>query len=297
MRVHFSSTDTPKRAAKRLGRFPSFWDTKHSTLLELTSCVLGYTSFHELQVECGKGAADPADEDLLAAELVVRRAYQAQRLAESVPRFRGDVASLIEAWAPSSRNPSTTGLSEQEDIRDVRRARDRFFNEGFNRSFILFFQKMLDWPLLDLNACARALEPLAYTRSERMDLKIPLLAPGARDASALGIASSSLNELVARYPDGAIVLLGEPTIDVVDGHPLFSPGLLVLDGQSHSLTLSAGLADFDSLFEFGENCYRLQTFADVGSWAARTFAMCRNPSWQADHVRDDKDEEIFWPEE
>ncbi|MBC8741729.1 hypothetical protein F6X40_34785 [Paraburkholderia sp. UCT31] len=297
MRVRFSSTDTPKLAAKRLSRFPAFWDIPHSTLLELTVHVLGYSSWHEVTQECKKGLADPLDEDLSPAELAARRAYQARRLKEKVPELRTRCESLIESWAPSARRPSMRGVPEVHDIRDVKRARDRFFNDGFNRAFVLFFQKMLDWPLFDVNTAASELQPLAYTSSERMDLKIPLLAPGARDAAPLGIAPNTLDSLVARYPDGAIVLLGEPTVDVVDGHPLFSPGLLVLDGQSHSLTMCAGLANFDSLFEFGENCYRVKAFSDVGEWASRTFAMCRSPSWQADNVHDEEGEALFWSDE
>ncbi|MBN3761157.1 hypothetical protein [Burkholderia sp. Ac-20365] len=276
-----------RRAAKRLGRVPGFWDIPHNQCLEITAVVLGFEHWRSLSANAAKGPVSPLDEDLDNSALEARRTAQAVRLSAAVPILKEQQAlSVIASWQPSAGRPDAV-LNELDDIKPVLKARDAFFEQGLHRAYIVFFKEMLDWALFDINLAARVREPLAFIHSRRFDLSIPLLAPAALAENPTGFESDDLRQLEKKYPDGAIALLGQPLVDQTsDGQHWFTPGALVMDGQSIAISLRAGLG-FEDLFEFRENQYRLLNFADVGQWCARTFAMCQSPKWQLDNGFDE----------
>lgn len=58
-----------KRAAKRLGRLPAFWEPPHAELLAITSVVLGFEHWRSFVAHAAKHPADPLDEALDACAL------------------------------------------------------------------------------------------------------------------------------------------------------------------------------------------------------------------------------------
>lgn len=278
-----------KRAAKRLGRLPSFWETPHTERLNLTAVVLGFEHWRSFVAHATKHPADLLDEALDAGALDARRHAQAIRLRAAVARLDESRAlSLITNWQPTAGRPNAA-LNSRDEIQSVLQTRDAFFNQGMHRAYLIFFGEMLGWPLFDLNAAAAVREPLAYIRSGCFDLTIPLLAPAPLADNQTGFEPGDLLQLEQAYPDGAIALLGEPLVDQTsDGH-WFTPGALVMDGQSRDITLRAGLEHFDDLFDIRRNPdgYRLHRFVDVGRWCDSTFAMCRHPKWQLDNGFDE----------
>ena len=142
---------------------------------------------------------------------------------------------------------------------------------------------MMEWPLSNINHAAKVREPLAYTGSSMFGLAIPLLAPAPLAENPTGFEPSDLRHLEKSYPDGAIALLGEPLVDSTPaGHHWFTPGALVMDGQSTDISLRAGLESFDDLLDIRRDPdgYRVKRFDDIGQWCAQSFAKCRHPKWQ-----------------
>jgi hypothetical protein len=255
-----------KRAAKRLGRLPSFWETPHSE----------------------RGVYDPLDEGLDASALLARQNSQAARLKTALPRLH-DAMAVISSWQPSSGNPATK-LPSLDEIKPVLQAKRAFFDQGMHRAYIIFFREMMDWPLSNINVAANVREPLAYTVSRTFGLNIPLLAPATLAKNPTGFEPSDLSQLEKSYPDGAIALLGEPLVDrTQEGHHWFSPGALVMDGQSTDITLRVGLESFDDLLDIRRDPdgYRVKRLDDIGQWCSQTFAKCRHPKWQLDNGFDD----------
>ena len=279
--------DLAKRAAKRLGRIPSFWETPHAERLRITAIVLGFEHWRSFQANATNSAPGPLDEQLDAAGLTARRSAQAERLKRAVPRLRDPLAT-IEAWQPTARTP-TANLCALDDIKTVVQGKNTFFEQGMHRAYIIFFREMMDWSLFDLNVAAAAREPLAYTHSRYFDLDIPLLAPAPLANNPTGFEPEDLRRLESAYPNGAIALLGVPLLDQTPQGDWFTPGALVMDGQSWAITLRAGLGSFDDLFEIKRNPdrYRLLSFHDVGQWCRNTFAKCRYPKWQLDNGFDE----------
>lgn len=279
-----------KRAAKRLGRLPLFWETPHTERLAITAVVLGFEHWRSFAAYAAKHPADPLDETLDAGALVARRHAQAARLRAAVAQLdEARALSLITSWQPTSGHPNAA-LNALDDIKSVLRARDGFFEQGMHRAYLIFFDEMLGWPLTNINAAAKVREPIAFIGSDCFGLRFPLLAPAPQADNPTGFEPAYLRQLELDYPNGAIALLGEPLVDQTsDGQHWFTPGALVMDGQSTTITLRAGLERFDDLFEFRQDPdgYRLCRFADIGQWCAKTFAQCRHPKWQLDHGFDE----------
>ena len=114
-----------KRAAKRLGRLPGFWEITHSERLNLTAIVLGFEHWRSFATNVERGVFDPLDEQLGASELLARQNSQAIRLTAAMPQLR-DAIAVIGGWQPSSGSPSTK-LPSLDEIKPVVQTKQAFF--------------------------------------------------------------------------------------------------------------------------------------------------------------------------
>lgn len=115
MRINFSTTSIPTRAAKRL---ENILEVKNSTAKAMTAFVLGYRDWHELHSEVGQWQASTLDEQCSAEGLVARRSYQTQRLEECLGRVglavQKSAPELVAEWQPSSAHPQVLAKTSQE---------------------------------------------------------------------------------------------------------------------------------------------------------------------------------------
>lgn len=109
MRMHFSASGIPTRAAKRL---KVLLGIKESLARSVTARVFGYRDWHELEASIGAGAPSPLDEECSQAQLAARTAFQTQKLIECelgnlVPAPR----EVISRWRPSAAKPQAESVS------------------------------------------------------------------------------------------------------------------------------------------------------------------------------------------
>jgi hypothetical protein len=105
MRIYFQNASVPTRAAKRLKAQQGI---KDSEARRVTSIVLGYRNWADLENVLNKEAASPLDEACDLDTFRKRRQYQAEQLSASGLDLKGlSPGDVISRWQPSAARPQT----------------------------------------------------------------------------------------------------------------------------------------------------------------------------------------------
>lgn len=118
MRILFTSTTLPKKAAKRLLNFRSLADTQLTlgVAQEITAYMLGYSSWSELhEFTANNKSVSELDEEVSAHEREARYDYQELRLADHAQYFPDDpmaLHSIVRLVEVSARTPANERLPE-----------------------------------------------------------------------------------------------------------------------------------------------------------------------------------------
>lgn len=105
MRIYFQNGSIPTRAAKRLKEQHRL---KESEARRVTSIVLGYRNWADLENLLNKEAASPLDEDCDRDTFQQRRQYQVGQLLKSGLDLKGlSPDDVIARWQPTAARPHT----------------------------------------------------------------------------------------------------------------------------------------------------------------------------------------------
>jgi hypothetical protein len=107
MRINFLNDCVPTRAAKRLKKLLS---EKDALSKQITSYVLGYRNWHDLDSNLGKGIRSRLDEECSTSELQERKEYQIKRFKEKVGELNlqlnhEQIIAIFDVWQPSAGRP------------------------------------------------------------------------------------------------------------------------------------------------------------------------------------------------
>jgi hypothetical protein len=127
MRIYFSSTNLPKKAAKRIyARFgepdkSSPTPFSLSAAKEIAACLLGYESWHSLHTITKSQQHTPSkfDEDCSENEQLLRLEYQCDRLDRFSPLIKSERKLLALEFRVSAKNPRSKSLLQQLHFRNT----------------------------------------------------------------------------------------------------------------------------------------------------------------------------------
>lgn len=214
MRILFSSTTLPKKAAKRLQSFRSLNDDELTLGIaqNITAQMLGYSSWTELNAftETNK-LLSPLDEDITPQERQSRYAYQEMQLSEHAQYFPDaptaiqDVVRLVEV---SARSPSNETLPEfsSGDFIIPGGTEPIFYNESIRA---LLFATEIDELSLDFED-----ELLPPELSDRL---ISFCARFPDNVGAISLTLNNLHKQGLSYPDESGISAMEEYLDSLYG--------------------------------------------------------------------------------